>query len=51
MLENADMNNASGYEDDCGNTSAEYLRRAVQACEAGDSVLGMHLPTRRLWRV
>ena len=43
MLENADMNNASGYEDDCGNTSAEYLRRAVQACEAGDSVLGMHL--------
>ena len=43
MLENVDASSASGCEDDCDNTSKDYLRRAVQACDAGDAVLGMHL--------
>lgn len=45
MLENIDAGNASGCEGDLegGNASKEYLRRAVQACDAGDAVLGIHL--------
>ncbi len=43
MLENADASNASGREEDRDNTTADYLRRAAQACDAGDAVLGMHL--------
>lgn len=43
MLENADANSMPSREDDCGNSSADYLCRAAQACASGDSVLGMHL--------
>lgn len=45
MLENIDAPGAPGCEGDLdsGNTSKEYLRRAVQACDAGDVVLGIHL--------
>ena len=43
MLENADANSTPSRGDDRGNSSADYLRRAVQACAAGNAVLGMHL--------
>lgn len=43
MLENVDASSASGCEGESDNTSKDYLRRAVQACDAGDAVLGMHL--------
>lgn len=44
MFENdADTNSSPSQNNDTNNTSAEYLRRASQACAAGDAVLGMHL--------
>lgn len=44
MFENdADTNSSPSQNNDKGNSSAEYLRRAGQACAAGDTVLGMHL--------
>lgn len=41
MFEN-DANNSPSQNDEYS-SSAEYLRRAAQACAAGDAVLGMHL--------
>lgn len=35
--------NSSPSQNDEYSSSAEYLRRAAQACAAGDAVLGMHL--------
>ena len=44
MFENdADTNSSPSQNNDTNNTAAEYLRRAAQACAAGDAVLGMHL--------
>ncbi|WP_139653355.1 ribonucleotide reductase subunit alpha [Raoultibacter phocaeensis] len=44
MFENdADTNSSPSQNNDTNNSSAEYLRRAAQACSAGDAVLGMHL--------
>ena len=44
MFENADVNSSPSQNDEHdNNSSAEYLRRASQACAAGDAVLGMHL--------
>lgn len=44
MFENdADTNSSPSQNNDMSNSSAEYLRRAKQACTAGDAVLGMHL--------
>ncbi len=44
MLDNQDLNMPS-FEDDNSktNATAEYLKRASAACDAGDSRLGMHL--------
>lgn len=42
MLEN-DANNSPSQNNDTNNSSGEYLKRAAQACAAGDDVLGMHL--------
>lgn len=42
MLEN-DANSSPSQNDEHDNSSSEYLRRAAQACAAGDAVLGMHL--------
>ena len=41
MFENADTNSSPSQNDE--HDSAEYLRRAAQACATGDAVLGMHL--------
>lgn len=44
MFENADANSSPSQNDEYNNSSsADYLRRAAQACTAGDAVLGMHL--------
>ena len=43
MLENSDAGSVPGCGDDRGSSSADYLGRAVQACAAGNAVLGMHL--------
>lgn len=44
MFENdADKNSSPSPNNETNNTSAEYLRRAAQACASGDAVLGMHL--------
>lgn len=43
MLENSDANSSPSQNDDFDNSSADYLRRAAQACAAGDAVLGLHL--------
>lgn len=44
MFENADTNSSPSQNDEYNNSSsADYLRRAAQACTAGDAVLGMHL--------
>ena len=40
MLENA---NTPSRDDNRGDTCADYLGRAQDACAAGDAVLGMHL--------
>lgn len=42
MFEN-DANNSPSQSDEYDNSFSEYLRRAAQACTAGDAVLGMHL--------
>lgn len=42
MFEN-DANNSPSQSDEYDNSFSEYLRRAAQACAAGDAVLGMHL--------
>ena len=42
MLEN-DANASPSQNDGYDNSFSEYLRRAAQACAAGDAVLGMHL--------
>ncbi len=42
MLEN-DANTSPSQNDEHNESSAEYLRRAAQACAEGDAVLGMHL--------
>ena len=43
MFENADANSSPSQNDEYGNSAADYLHRAAQACAAGDAVLGMHL--------
>lgn len=43
MLENSDANSSPSQNDEYDNSSSDYLLRAVQACAAGDDVLGMHL--------
>lgn len=42
MLDNQDLNTPS-RDDDRTNATAEYLNRALAACDAGDALLGMHL--------
>jgi len=42
MEKNPDANTPS-QDDGCRSEVADYLRRAVAACAAGDAVLGMHL--------
>ena len=42
MFEN-DANSSPSQNDEHNSSSAEYLRRAAQACASGDAVLGMHL--------
>ncbi len=42
------MNDGSGFntsssQDNCANSSADYLQRATSAVESGDSILGIHL--------
>ena len=44
MFENADTNSSPSQNDEYDNSSsADYLRRAAQACASGNAVLGMHL--------
>ena len=43
MVENADSNNSQSPSSDQGGSVQDYLRLAADACEAGDTVLGMHL--------
>ncbi len=42
MFENG-ANSSPSQNDEYHSSSAEYLRRAAQACASGDAVLGMHL--------
>ena len=43
MVENADTNNLPNPSSDQGASAEDYLRFAADACESGDTVLGMHL--------
>lgn len=42
MFEN-DANTSPSHNDEYNNPASEYLKRAAQACAAGNDVLGMHL--------
>lgn len=43
MHENTNQGNVYGHSDGCDNSALSYLKRAVNACAAGNDVLGMHL--------
>ncbi len=43
MVESADLDNLFNRNGDNDNSVQDYLRRAATACDAGDTVIGLHL--------